>query len=104
VLNAHLWEFPNIELAPGTAGLQRAARDLLGIKPTRIEPLCTIRHSITRYRITLDAFLVEGQGGLGCPMATRGRWLNHRQLAPLPFAGAHRKILGVVSKLFDNWL
>jgi A/G-specific adenine glycosylase len=93
VVNAHLWEFPNIEMAPGNAGLQRAARDVLGIKPARIAPLCTIRHSITRYRITLEAFLIEGRGGPGSPIAVRGRWLNHRQLAPLPFASAHRKVL-----------
>jgi A/G-specific adenine glycosylase len=94
VVNAHLWEFPNIELAPAKAGLRRAARDVLGIEPARLEPLCTIRHSITRYRITLQAFLVEGREGPGRPIAIRGRWLNHRQLAPLPFAGAHKKILG----------
>jgi len=97
-VNAHLWEFPNIELAPGIAGPQRAARDVLGIEPARLEPLCTIRHSITRYRITLRAFLIEGRGSPGCPVAIRGRWLNHRQLAPLPFAGAHKKILHELAK------
>jgi A/G-specific adenine glycosylase len=93
VVNAHLWEFPNIELAPGIGRLQRAARDVLGIEPASIEPLCTLRHSITRYRITLEAFFVEGQAGLGSSSATGGRWLNRCQLAPLPFASAHKKIL-----------
>ncbi len=93
VVNAHLWEFPNTELAPGNTGLQRAAQDVLGIKPDSLEPLCTIRHSITRYRITLQAFLIEGPESPGSPIAIRGRWLNPRQLAPLPFASAHRKIL-----------
>ncbi|MGO8678514.1 MAG: A/G-specific adenine glycosylase [Limisphaerales bacterium] len=93
VVNAHLWEFPNTELGPGIGGLRRAARDVLGIEPASIEPLCTLRHSITRYRITLEAFFIEGQAGLGSPSATRGRWLNRSQLAPLPFASAHKKIL-----------
>jgi adenine-specific DNA glycosylase len=99
VVNAHLWEFPNIELTPGIAGPQRAARDVLGIKPARLEPLCTIRHSITRYRITLEAFLIEGRESRGCAIAPRGRWLNHRQLEPLPFASAHKKILCQLAKL-----
>jgi A/G-specific adenine glycosylase len=98
-VNAHLWEFPNVELAPGNAGLQRAAQDVLGIQPVSIKPLCAIRHSITRYRITLEAFLVEGQGSPGSDVPIRGRWLNHRQLAPLPFAGAHRKILHQLARL-----
>jgi adenine-specific DNA glycosylase len=93
VVNAHLWEFPNLELAPGNARLQRAARSVLGIKPASIKPLCTVRHSITRYRITLEAFLIEGQRSPKPPSAIRGRWLNDRQLAPLPFASAHKKIL-----------
>ena len=92
VVNAHLWEFPNTELRPGIGGLRRAARDVLGIEPASIEPLCTLRHSITRYRITLEAFFIEGQAGFGSPSATRGRWLRS-QLAPLPFASAHKKIL-----------
>ena len=93
VVNAHLWEFPNLELAPGKARLLSAARSLLGIEPASITPLCTVRHSITRYRITLEAFLIEAQRGPAPPAAIRGRWLSDRQLAPLPFASAHKKIL-----------
>ncbi|HXP60952.1 MAG TPA: A/G-specific adenine glycosylase [Dongiaceae bacterium] len=93
VVNAHLWEFPNLELAPGNARLLRAARSVLGIEPASIKPLCTVRHSITRYRITLEAFLIERQRGPAPPGAIRGRWLNDRQIAPLPFASAHKKIL-----------
>jgi A/G-specific adenine glycosylase len=102
VVNAHLWEFPNIELAPGNAGPQRAARDVLGIEPASIQPLGTFRHSITRYRITLEAFLIEGHGGPGSPTAIRGRWLNRRQLAPLPFASAHKRILRQLDKLLNR--
>jgi A/G-specific adenine glycosylase len=94
VINAHLWEFPNAELAPGKPDLQRAAREVLGIEPASMEPLCAIRHSITRYRITLQVFLVrDGQAGALPPAGPRGRWLSHRLLARLPFAAAHKKIL-----------
>jgi A/G-specific adenine glycosylase len=94
VVNAHLWEFPNVELRPGNTSPQHAARHLLGIEPAALEPLCALRHSITRYRITLEAFLItERQAGPFSPVAIRGRWLNPRQLARLPFATAHRRIL-----------
>ena len=98
VVNAHLWEFPNLELAPGNDDLQQAAQDVLGIKPASIELLCTLRHSITRYRITLQAVLLEGQWGPRNPIAIRGRWLNLRQLGPLAFASAHKKILHQLAK------
>ena len=56
VVNAHLWEFPNLELSPDDSDLERAARRVLMIRPKRLEPLGTVKHSITRYRITLEAY------------------------------------------------
>ena len=90
VVNAHLWEFPNTESADDGANLQAMARHVLGTSPRAVEPLCTIRHSITRYRITLDAYRVC----LRTPPAKRaGVWLTRAQLRPLAFTGAHKKIL-----------
>ena len=62
VVNAHLWEFPNIELEPtySKPDLQAAAQSALGMEPGMLEPLCTIKHSITRYRITLEVFRTAG--------------------------------------------
>ena len=58
VVNAHLWEFPNVELSPEDADLKRAARRALGVRPEKLERLGTVKHSITRYRITLEAYRV----------------------------------------------
>src|SRR5439155_3901145 len=69
-VNAHLWEFPTLELATNGDGLQRAARTLFGNNGLRLRKLCTIRHSITRYRITLQLFVVEGSPHV--PLA--GKW------------------------------
>jgi hypothetical protein len=57
-VNAHLWEFPNVEVAPGDSDVMGAARKVLGVRPARLELLATIKHSITRYRITLEAYRV----------------------------------------------
>ncbi len=89
VVNAHLWEFPNLE-APDSTMPRNLARTLFGRAPTKLEPLATIRHSITRYRITLEAYRAELPDNLTEPA---GQWLTHRQLQKLAFTSAHKKIL-----------
>jgi hypothetical protein len=55
-----------------------------------MEKLCRISHSITRYRITTEAFRVANGHGL----ATRdGFWRNVQQMDRLAFASAHKRIL-----------
>jgi A/G-specific adenine glycosylase len=88
VVNAHLWEFPNVEVI-GEHPLEiPAAHQALGFTPRTLEPLLTIHHSITRYRIELNVFRVEGGWRTGL-----GQWLTAGQLQPLAFSSAHRKIL-----------
>ncbi|HKQ37591.1 MAG TPA: NUDIX domain-containing protein, partial [Verrucomicrobiae bacterium] len=70
VVNARLWEFPNAEKS-----VAKGAR------------LCAFEHTITRYRIAVEAFLVERKAGI------EGKWLPLARLDELPFSSAHRKIL-----------
>lgn len=95
VVNAHLWEFPNIEASPNSAALGKAARDALGFSPQTIQPLCSIRHSITRYRITLEVFRVA-LNPARLPSRPRGSWLDESSLRRLAFASAHKRILSSV--------
>lgn len=95
VVNAHLWEFPNVEVAPGEAGLERAALAALGSSPSTLEPFRTIRHSITRYRITLEVFRAARRVPVS-PLPFPGRWLRLSQLHQLPFTAAHKKILQAI--------
>jgi A/G-specific adenine glycosylase len=146
VVNAHLWEFPNVEVVagilpavepgvapggknagnfkpvktprkipggkmpPSTAGgtpaattLARAAKNL-GLELHDAKPLCTVKHSITRYRITLEAFRVSFGGSSSArpkkfgirrtrPSENNGVWLTPAQLRKLAFTAAHKKIL-----------
>jgi A/G-specific adenine glycosylase len=95
VVNGHLWEFPNAE----TEGLRgddptaavRVASELFGFVPASIKPLCTIKHSITRYRITLDVFVA----GFKNPprKKTIGRWGTLSELEALAFSSAHKRVL-----------
>ncbi|HEV2454166.1 MAG TPA: A/G-specific adenine glycosylase [Verrucomicrobiae bacterium] len=101
VVNSHLWEFPNIEIrhqdgdgstkknGSGRALFSRAAKEL-GIDFETARPVCTVKHSITRYRITLEAFGVEAER---TPRVSGAVWLPPGDLNSLPFTSAHRKIL-----------
>jgi adenine-specific DNA glycosylase len=62
----------------------------LGIKPAKTTLLCTVKHSITRYRITLEAFTVESKT---VPAKLEGVWKSPAQMEQLAFTSAHRKIL-----------
>ena len=89
VVNAHLWEFPNLEIVRGNGDVIHLAQTLFGLEAGEIEPLCTIKHSITRYRITLEVFRVSGK-----PCGPKNaRWLLSAQLRKLPFTSAHKKVL-----------
>ena len=96
VVNAHLWEFPNVEIgaAEGRARHSvRAAGHRLGFKLIGCGPLCTIKHSITRYRITLDAYRASFGGTRYTSPKLNGIWLSPAQLRKLAFTAAHKKIL-----------
>ena len=119
VVNAHLWEFPNVELDPGgraspralisgkvwargdarlpkhavlTRALGSAARRALGLSPSELQPLCVVKHSITRYRITLEVYQVTVHDAARIEPAM-GRWLGPRRLNQLAFTSAHKQIL-----------
>lgn len=88
VVNGLLWEFPNYEVQKdGWNG-----KDPWGTEFEVLEarPICKIRHSITRYRILLEAYHANAGS------ETAGVWKTIPQLKRLPFASAHRKILAVL--------
>lgn len=105
IVNAFLWEFPNVEREPrprknrarshSNNELMQAtalARGM-GLKIGDCEPLCVIKHTITRYRITLEAYAAKSLGRLGG--TTPGVWRSPAELEALPFTSAHGKIRAV---------
>jgi A/G-specific adenine glycosylase len=88
VVNAHLWEFPNIEIDLTENNLAKVAKPFQIIEG---KPLCRIRHSITRYRILLEAFHANAADG------TPGVWKTIAELNRLPLTSAHRKVLDVLA-------
>jgi A/G-specific adenine glycosylase len=99
VVNAYLWEFPNVEVSPNNGSDPLAIAGAgLETTPGAIMPLCTIKHSITRYRITLEAFRLKDGSTVNSPGHLE-RWVKGERLRELPFTSAHRKI---VRHLLDN--
>jgi A/G-specific adenine glycosylase len=91
VVNAHMWEFPNVELRDKECDLVGAAARTLGLQRLDLTPLGKLSHSITRYRITLEAYRVCAIG-VRARAAGPARWVTRRQLEALPLAGGHKRL------------
>jgi A/G-specific adenine glycosylase len=96
VVNAHLWEFPNTEITTNGSDLdlKTVAQTTLGTAADTLEKLCTVKHTITRYRITLEAFRGVLTNPLKQSTKPQARWFTLPELQKLAFPSAHRKILG----------
>ena len=92
VVNAWLWEFPNVEVSEAASELTHLARRQLGLALGRTQRLCVIQHSITRYRISLEARLAQHTQPVAAE-PLEGRWLLLRDLEKLAFPSAHRRIV-----------
>ena len=94
VVNAHLWEFPNVE----TTGTRSFSGDEFFHFPPADPPWFTIKHSITRYRISLAVFRAALRSER---KISDGKWLRVSELRKLAFTSAHRKILNRVELEFQ---
>jgi A/G-specific adenine glycosylase len=90
VVNAQLWEFPNVECPVVRPGAKEIFSGLFKTEAAEIHSLCTVKHSITRYRITLEAFIVQLKQA---PKKTDGLWQTPAQMQRIAFTSAHRKVL-----------
>lgn len=95
VVNAHLWEFPNVEVGmksgePSEIFSELDALPVADLRSAKIESLCVVKHSITRYRITLEAFAVSLTHH---PKKSVGVWNTPAQMQALAFSSAHRRVL-----------
>ena len=91
IVNGHLWEFPNVEVTGLKDGKALAARELFGVTAVKMEALITVKHSITRYRITLEAFCVNLESTKQIKRR-QGVWKTPAQMRQLAFSAAHKKV------------
>jgi A/G-specific adenine glycosylase len=89
IVNAHLWEFPNFEAIGEKRDAQKNFDSAFNFKAAKFQPLRTIKHSITRYRMTLEAFHVRLKAS---PKKLAGVWLSPKEFDSLAFSSAHKKL------------
>lgn len=100
-LMANLWEFPGGKLEEGESPRKALRRELfeeLGIRSREEEKVGTLRHSYTRFIVTLHVFLVrvEDASGVPAPGKMTGRpsgWFTPVEARRLPMPAANAKIM-----------
>jgi A/G-specific adenine glycosylase len=99
---ANLWEFPHGPLTPDETHEQAAQRlvlELTGMKAVLGSELLTLRHGVTRFRITMvcfEASYVSGQ--YRSPFYRHGQWVNPEQLADFPVSAPQRRLARELTK------
>jgi A/G-specific adenine glycosylase len=91
---AGLWQFPTLEVAAGDgveSALRRALREQAGLAIEAGALLTVVRHTVTRFRITLDAFSCRKLGN-PAPAHLAVVWKRPGELADLPMASPQRRI------------
>lgn len=95
----NLWEFPGGRLEPGEspeAALIREYREETEWEIDALEKLRIVRHSYTRYRVTLHGYCCRLAPGSGAPVlhaAQEYRWVEPTELANFAFPTGHRQLI-----------
>jgi A/G-specific adenine glycosylase len=109
-LMPNLWEFPGGKVREGEspeAAVVREIEEELGIGVRPVEKLARLRHSYTRFRVALHAYLCEIRGPASgkepvLRAAVECRWVLPAELALYPFPAANRKLIGILLDRFAN--
>ena len=93
---ASLWEFPHGPLAAGESADEAAARllpELTGLRARLGPELVTLRHGVTRFRITLVCFEAEHlSGDFRSAFYRQAAWLSPRELSARPVSSPQRRL------------
>ncbi len=92
---AGLWDFPRFGVPPDLNGrlrrhVLRETRAVTGIGIDRLEKLVTLKHGVTRFRITLEVFSAADIAAAS--RAKCGTWIPLADLAHYPLSTTGRKI------------
>jgi len=93
---AGMWLFPNAELHPRELperAAERALQASAGLTGKVAGLLCVVRHTVTRFRITLDAHRLTEITGTAAPQGVaQVAWKRPAELLSLAMPKAHRAI------------
>jgi A/G-specific adenine glycosylase len=94
-----LWEFPHTVQAPGESSMTTGRRLLadLQIQAELGEEILTIRHSVTRFRITLVCLAARyRRGRLRRSGYAEARWVGRDQLHDFPVSSPQRRLARLI--------
>ncbi len=92
---AGLWDFPRVARPPSATGaterLGDQVRQLTGIQVHLEEKVTTLKHAVTRFRITLDCYRASFQSG-AFKDSDQCQWVDPGALADYPLSVTGRKL------------
>jgi A/G-specific adenine glycosylase len=92
-----LWEFPGGKFESGESAEQCLTREIkeeIGVALHIDEKLMTVKHSYTRFRVTLHVFLCRIHSGRVSPtQCEEWEWVKREELDTYPFPAANVKII-----------
>jgi A/G-specific adenine glycosylase len=98
---AAMWQFPNGPQRPGEsarAALERVLREVAGIDAEVGEAAGTVKHSVTRYRVTLSGYHCHRFAGAPAPAGCDAwTWVDPAELEELALPAAHRRLAQAVT-------
>lgn len=94
---AGLWDFLRFPLAGGgeralSSELARKVRQQAGLAIGKPEKIATLKHGVTRFRITLDCFQAKCRAAGTTLAPGQWRWIEPAALAELPLSTTGRKL------------
>jgi A/G-specific adenine glycosylase len=93
---ASMWLFPNAEVGAGEtpqAAVARALLSAVGLRGEATGLLCVVRHTVTRFRVTLDAYRTSVSAGVAKALTvSEFAWKRPQELTELAMPKAHRRI------------
>jgi A/G-specific adenine glycosylase len=99
---ANLWEFPHGELEAAEThetAAERLVQSLTGLEVALGPELLTVRHGVTRFRISLVCLEAEYHAGkFRSEFYGRGLWLRPAELAEYPVSAPQRTLARAVAK------
>ena len=102
----NLWEFPGGGMEHGETpeqALVREYREETGFVVHGLEKIATIRHSFTRYRVTLHCYHCRLRGSGTKPLlnaAQEYRWASPDELGNFAFPAPHRRLINGLAGKF----
>jgi A/G-specific adenine glycosylase len=93
----NMWELPHAEREPGeevSAAAVRVAGELTGLNVEPGAEVLTVKHAVTRFRITLVCVEAAVRGGtFASGFYTAGKWVKPADLAKYPVSAPQRKLM-----------